>query len=250
MVIVVSTGFSLDQLIHTNKPAVLTGGFSIPHSRDQLLEIVRDWRLVLLTSMTGVFGAFNRSLVNLEVNQEKQIVIAHSPVGTFNLPFYEELGAENAVDRYLGLTDDFVIGPGEKRYLRTGEKNSFFKIFGQYLDDEVRYGANSCSFFFSDKDYITNLHIDYNPNMIHQVHGRKLFYLFPPGDEWRMHPEGHPLERRAIHGGLISPEMLQGLEYSEVILHPGQTIFIPPRWLHYVHTLDDHTVSVVCPLDE
>lgn len=72
-----------------------------------------------------------------------------------------------------------------------------------------------------------------------QIHGRKRFVLYPPCDLSAM------LREPGKGGALMSPEQAaaQGLKGLEVMLEPGDTLFVPAFWAHYVECVDD-SVSV------
>lgn len=95
----------------------------------------------------------------------------------------------------------------------------------------------------------TPLHYDLMDNFYAQVAGRKRFLLFPPSAHWsaRIHSTLHPSSRQS-HLDLENetqlaqyPELMAELRASatEVVLEPGDVLFIPALWLHHVTTVGD-----------
>jgi mannose-6-phosphate isomerase-like protein (cupin superfamily) len=87
----------------------------------------------------------------------------------------------------------------------------------------------------------TPMHVD--PTTTHawltQIHGRKRFVLFAPCDIPAL------LRDPDKGGSLISPEEAEarGVKGHEVLLEPGDTLFVPAFWPHYVECIDD-SISV------
>ena len=95
--------------------------------------------------------------------------------------------------------------------------------------------------FIGGAGSVTPLHVD--PSGTHawltQIHGRKRFTLFAPCEMAKLLKE--------TPGGGFKPlrEILsERLALSlEVVLHPGDTLFVPAHWPHEVECLDD-SISV------
>jgi hypothetical protein len=101
----------------------------------------------------------------------------------------------------------------------------------------------------------TPLHYDLMDNFYVQVAGRKRFVLLPPEEHFavHIHPAVHPSWRQsyldldndtfmAQHAELRDRLRAQALE---VVLEPGQVLFIPALWLHHVTTVGDQmSISV------
>ncbi|XP_071978177.1 HSPB1-associated protein 1 isoform X2 [Engystomops pustulosus] len=98
----------------------------------------------------------------------------------------------------------------------------------------------------------TPCHIDsYGCNLVLQVQGRKRWHLFPPEDTAYLYPTRIPYEESSIFSkvNVVNPDWQRYPGFSRacphvVTLHPGQVLLVPPRWWHYVESVDDVTVSV------
>lgn len=90
----------------------------------------------------------------------------------------------------------------------------------------------------------TPLHFDSISNFLAQVSGRKQVLLFSPAQTWRVYPYpvGHPMDNFAM----VNVEMpdlsrfpaLRRARALEAILEPGDVLWLPRYWWHYVHQLD------------
>uniref|UniRef100_A0A8C5TZI5 HSPB1 associated protein 1 n=1 Tax=Malurus cyaneus samueli TaxID=2593467 RepID=A0A8C5TZI5_9PASS len=98
----------------------------------------------------------------------------------------------------------------------------------------------------------TPCHLDsYGCNLVLQVQGRKRWHLFPPGDTSFLYPTRIPYEESSIFSkvNIANPDLKRFPEFRNstahvVTLSPGQVLFVPRHWWHYVESIDPVTVSI------
>nr|XP_014348744.1 PREDICTED: HSPB1-associated protein 1 [Latimeria chalumnae] len=98
----------------------------------------------------------------------------------------------------------------------------------------------------------TPCHLDcYGCNLVLQIQGRKKWHLFPPEDTSFLYPTRIPYEESSIFSkvNIINPDLKSFPRFINakahvVTLHPGQVLFVPRHWWHYVESLDPITVSI------
>nr|XP_040025984.1 HSPB1-associated protein 1 homolog isoform X2 [Gasterosteus aculeatus aculeatus] len=98
----------------------------------------------------------------------------------------------------------------------------------------------------------TPCHLDsYGCNLVLQVEGRKRWHLFPPEDTAHLYPTRIPYEESSVFSQVhvVRPDLsrfplFRGSRAHEVTLEPGQVLFVPRHWWHYVESLDPVTVSI------
>lgn len=102
---------------------------------------------------------------------------------------------------------------------------------------------------FSSKNFTSTstLHFDRIHNIYVQIRGQKRFLLFPPSNYLSFYP---PLEDSSGrgHNSKVNPDLLQlelfpkfpWQERIEVILQPGEIIYIPPFWWHHVTSVNEN----------
>lgn len=96
---------------------------------------------------------------------------------------------------------------------------------------------------------VTPVHFDAAHNLLAQIHGRKRLLLVPPEHSRKLYypaPElGHvnysPVDVEAPDLGRFP--LYEGVAPLEVLLGPGEILFIPVRWWHYVRALEP-TISL------
>lgn len=101
-------------------------------------------------------------------------------------------------------------------------------------------------------------HLDRSYNLFVNLYGRKRWTLFPP-EKWQalyVHPHLHPNYHQS-QVVLAQPDFTKFPLFSiedamQVILEPGDVLFVPPYWFHQVESLDEPTIalSVVSPSEE
>ncbi|CAG9859596.1 unnamed protein product [Phyllotreta striolata] len=102
----------------------------------------------------------------------------------------------------------------------------------------------------------TSCHMDcYGFNLVHQIYGSKLWLLFPP--EENLKPTRVPYEESSIYSkfNFFSPQTddFQGNtnKCRKCILNPGDVLFVPHKWWHYVENLETSiTINAWCPSKE
>ncbi|XP_014400732.1 PREDICTED: HSPB1-associated protein 1 isoform X4 [Myotis brandtii] len=98
----------------------------------------------------------------------------------------------------------------------------------------------------------TPCHLDsYGCNLVFQVQGRKRWHLFLPEDTPFLHPTRIPYEESSVFSkvNVVHPDVKRFPRFQEarrhvVTLSPGQVLFVPRHWWHYVESIDPVTVSI------
>ncbi|XP_019508168.1 PREDICTED: HSPB1-associated protein 1 isoform X1 [Hipposideros armiger] len=98
----------------------------------------------------------------------------------------------------------------------------------------------------------TPCHLDsYGCNLVFQVQGRKRWHLFPPEDTPFLYPTRIPYEESSVFSkvNVVHPDFKRFPQFQKaqrhvVSLSPGQVLFVPRHWWHYVESIDPVTVSI------
>ncbi|XP_054642356.1 HSPB1-associated protein 1 homolog [Dunckerocampus dactyliophorus] len=116
---------------------------------------------------------------------------------------------------------------------------------------EGRNGQESTLWIGSDGAN-TPCHLDsYGCNLVLQVQGRKRWHLFPPEDTSKLYPTRIPYEESSVFSrvDVLHPDLkrfpaFRSARAHTVTLQPGQVLYVPRHWWHYVESVDAITVSV------
>ncbi|CAK6971715.1 HSPB1-associated protein 1 homolog [Scomber scombrus] len=116
---------------------------------------------------------------------------------------------------------------------------------------EERNGRES-TLWIGTKGANTPCHLDsYGCNLVLQVQGRKRWHLFPPEDTSKLYPTRIPYEESSVFSqvDILHPDLKKFPDFQKarahtVTLEPGQVLYVPKHWWHYVESVDPITVSV------
>lgn len=119
------------------------------------------------------------------------------------------------------------------------------------LNDDVRppeycrdAAWRNSRFWLSASQTSTPLHRDVAENIFFQLSGRKRFYLYSPAATPWLY--SHRFRSALPNYGAFDPEypdyerfpLSRAVEPLEVILEPGDALYLPSRWWHQVRSLD------------
>lgn len=100
----------------------------------------------------------------------------------------------------------------------------------------------SVNAWFGPPGTVTPLHYDAHHNLLCQVIGKKYIRLYAPEMSACLAPYKDEMTKNSSQVDLDCPDKLQpqGFDdapFLECVLRPGEMLYIPPRWWHYVKSL-------------
>jgi hypothetical protein len=108
--------------------------------------------------------------------------------------------------------------------------------FPEYLRDDLN---NRGFFWFGPAGTITPLHHDLTNNLMAQVRGSKLVRLVAPFDLPRVYNDVHCYSQVDLgNPDFTRFPLLKDATIIDVTLHPGEVLFLPVGWWHYVRSLE------------
>ncbi|XP_075970835.1 jumonji domain containing 5 [Anticarsia gemmatalis] len=98
------------------------------------------------------------------------------------------------------------------------------------------------SAWYGPKGTVSPLHHDPKKNLLTQVIGEKRLFIFSPSDSQYLYPHDHELLKNTAQVDPRKPDLKKHPRYASAtpyfcILKPGQMIYIPPKWWHFVESL-------------
>ncbi|XP_022288659.2 HSPB1-associated protein 1 homolog [Crassostrea virginica] len=138
-----------------------------------------------------------------------------------------------------------------------------YKYMKDIASDEIMKDVDWGVFGFPDRDgeestlwigtegCYTNCHYDtYGFNLVAQLQGRKRWVLFPPWEGVNLYPTRIPYEESSVFSevNIKNPDLQQHPLFKNarpytVVLEPGQVLYVPHHWWHYVESLEN-SISV------
>lgn len=96
--------------------------------------------------------------------------------------------------------------------------------------------------WYGPKGTVSPLHHDPKKNLLAQVVGEKLIFLFSPQESENLYPHRHELLGNTARVDPRQPDLEKYPKYREVngyycVLKAGQMLYIPPKWWHFVESL-------------
>ncbi|CAL1675198.1 unnamed protein product [Lasius platythorax] len=120
------------------------------------------------------------------------------------------------------------------------------------IDKEFGKNGLHSTIWIGSKGAHTDCHWDtYGYNLVAQIHGRKLWLLYPPSDS--LIPVRVPYEESTVYSkfniyclSMAERDLLLKIPDKPklIILEPGDVLFVPNGWWHYVESLDNINVNV------
>uniref|UniRef100_T1HD77 JmjC domain-containing protein 5 n=1 Tax=Rhodnius prolixus TaxID=13249 RepID=T1HD77_RHOPR len=106
------------------------------------------------------------------------------------------------------------------------------------LDSEPDINA-----WFGPRGTVTPLHYDPKHNLLCQVVGRKKLLLYSPEDSDFLYPHETKMLHNTAQVDPQKPDYKSFPRYKlakgfECVLNPGEMLYIPPKWWHYVKSMD------------
>lgn len=95
--------------------------------------------------------------------------------------------------------------------------------------------------FVSSPHSTTPFHADSDENFFFQIHGEKLFYVYDNRDRWIASDEA--LESVVAKHRNLPYDPKYDARQTAYRLFPGDGIFVPYQWPHYVKTADGYSIS-------
>ncbi|CAF0759195.1 unnamed protein product [Didymodactylos carnosus] len=131
------------------------------------------------------------------------------------------------------------------------DDDSFLKLI-DWSQIGLRRNSIDSTLWIGSQGAYTPCHFDtYGINFVLQVFGRKRWLLFSPKTAISKMQTRIPYEESSVYANInfVSTnrqifESIKDVDTIEIILKPGDVLFIPKHWWHFVYSLDKTTISL------
>jgi Cupin-like domain len=140
-----------------------------------------------------------------------------------------------------------IIGEGERLYLLAFPAQLFDGMLAELPEPRLlrgeHYGPVRTNFWIAPAEFVTLAHSDpFHDNLLAQIHGVKRLLIWDPKQAPLLYLNtfGEPNHGRS-KPNLMKPDfdlfpLLKQAHALEVCLNPGDVLYIPEAWIHYVYT--------------
>ena len=138
--------------------------------------------------------------------------------------------------REAGVTNDFYMTANNDGHNRAALQDLMTDL--PPLDAYLQPGSSGF-FWFGPAGTITPFHHDLTNNFMIQVAGRKRVRMVAPCDTPSMYNQRHcfsPVDGRHVDMGRFP--LMAGVPVLECLLAPGEILFLPVGWWHFVEALE------------
>lgn len=154
---------------------------------------------------------------------------------------------KSTLKRYLEKLKEAEGDPNFKDYLTTLDIFNYLPNLNgdtNFLAFEQHTSVNDVAAWIGPKGTVTGFHYDSGDNMYAQIKGEKLFVIAPPTYTKHLYPS-----TKYINGAVASKiditnfnskkfTSFKNVPFYKVVLQPGDVLFLPKKWWHYVQSLD------------
>ncbi len=237
----------LDKILQDSKSLNETRNFDLKNFKKQYINKRQPIVLKGYANKWSALGKWNFDfLSNLEIKDTVRLEIGNVIQNDINVKRMDFKSYINA------LRENQEDGKKNKAYL------SMFNLFGYFpelledvdlsiLTNYTKY--NTPGAWIGPAGTVTGFHWDSSDNILSQVMGRKLILLVSPKFKKAMYPsdkydyDSHASQVDINAYDEVKFPRFKQVEIKKVILEPGDTLFVPRGWWHYVKSLDT-SVSV------
>lgn len=172
-------------------------------------------------------------------------------VSIFNIKNYHRRKTKmQSYDAIKLLIDSSNLDTNEK-YSVIALNSTFFTdhiLQKLYLPEVIKLSNyHSINIWFGQKGYFTGPHFDTTHGLLIQIHGRKKFKFISPEDSYYMNRNNYYKGGRMNFSQLVNVctdyNLSSWSEFKpnilELVLNPGEVLYIPPGWWHEVLYMDD-----------
>jgi len=196
--------------------------------------------VVMLYSPDGVFSSFSSQMEVVQQGQGLRFAdgTPYLPPHLCRVEKFHAAAAHFSREEPCGI--EFISDQQPVCYFRQPFPDDYRDSVVRYMGLDAKR-VQSMSVYCSDKGSVTNFHYDKQCGLLHQSNGRKRVLLVHPEFRDYMRCDENEFVRRSW---IVSEKKALTVPHWNVVLNPGDTLFIPKGFWHQVKSLDHQTLGV------
>ncbi|CAL1272427.1 unnamed protein product [Larinioides sclopetarius] len=220
---------------------------------------INSWSIPLLTS--NLIGKYRNTLLDFRivpkshkgVSWEAQHVFEEASISDFVSWQNKESTALNSTNPFKKYKKDEYWAYSSYNYMNVIFPNdSDIQTLKWDAFGFPEVTGKESTFWLGSEDANTPCHFDsYGCNLVAQIKGRKQWILFPPTDTSFLYPTRIPYEESSVFSNVnilntdfTCHPLFKNAHPHIVTLEPGDVLFVPKKWWHFVKCLDNVTISI------
>lgn len=213
----------LEKYYAANRPVIIT-------------DIMKGWKALSLWTPEYLKEQLGEMIVEImagrEADKRYQLNLEAHKVKIRFADYIDRVTNGGASNDYYLVANNFFFQQQEAKRLLDD-----VKVFPEYLNNNER--LDDCLFWFGPAGTITPLHHDEMNILIAQVLGRKKITLVPPYLTHLVYNEtGVYSEVDVENPDFHRHPRFRDVKPLQIVLEPGEVLFIPVGWWHHVRALD------------
>jgi len=206
-----------------------------------ILNGISEWHAVQHWSPEYFYNKLGDKKVKIGISQNE--VFSYSKVHKKSLMKLTDIKMKDLISN---ITDENI----KKKYYLVHEPitENFQELLGDFTDPpwikDLRLSSGySQNLWVGAKGNITPAHWDTSHNFLAQIYGVKSLWLFSPDQSpllyptYDMRPPNHSYISDIKNPDYIKFPKFRASKHAEIILNPGNVLFIPTEWWHQVQSL-------------
>ena len=216
-----------------------------PSRQELLLRITNSRKPFILSGSVKHWAASSWTPEHFKKVAGESMVDALVDLPRYGMPYFWSDKNYGRTMRFAELIDKMSYDSASQCYLAQKNINAFPSLKSDFDFGEItpKLGARetSTSFWMGTGGTHSGLHFDRRDNVLVQLYGHKSVILAAPGQAQYLYPIHDMFEKSSVDPSkpdLHRHPKFRKAELYQAVIRPGDALFIPQLWWHYLESRD------------